>query len=96
MRFFHYPLSITHLSAISLLKDEGCESIYLFGSLVTGDFHENSDIDLGVTGLEPSLYFRTCSKLSNILKNQFDLVDFDVNQDFLKLLKSIDEIIQIG
>ena len=95
---YNYPIKYKNdiEAAISMLKSEGCSSIYLFGSLVTGDYHENSDIDLGVTGLAPNLYFRTCSKLSNILKNQFDLVDFDLNPEFLNLLKSIDEIIQIG
>jgi len=33
-------------TAASLLKDEGCQSIYLFGSLVTGKIHQNSDIDI--------------------------------------------------
>jgi predicted nucleotidyltransferase len=31
--------------ATNLLKNEGCQSIYLFGSMVTGKIHENSDIE---------------------------------------------------
>ena len=33
--------------AAFLLKNEGCKDIFLFGSLVTGKFHQNSDIDIG-------------------------------------------------
>ena len=34
--------------ATNLLKDEGCKSVFLFGSLVTGKNHEFSDIDIGI------------------------------------------------
>jgi predicted nucleotidyltransferase len=37
--------------ATDLLKNEGCKNIYLFGSLITGKIHENSDIDIGIKGL---------------------------------------------
>ena len=37
--------------ATNLLKNEGCKDIFLFGSLVTGRFHKNSDIDIGITGV---------------------------------------------
>ena len=61
--------------AASCLKEEGCSEVFLFGSLVTGKYTLTSDIDLGVLGLPPKKYIRTCSKLSNILENEFDLVD---------------------
>ena len=38
-------------NATNLLKNEGCKSIFLFGSLVTGRMHDNSDIDIGIRGL---------------------------------------------
>ena len=34
--------------APSLLKSEGCEAVYLFGSLVTGNIRDDSDIDIGI------------------------------------------------
>ena len=34
--------------AVEFLKNEGCEAVFLFGSFVTGDFHESSDIDIGI------------------------------------------------
>jgi predicted nucleotidyltransferase len=38
-------------TAVWVLKKEGCKSLYLFGSPVTGKNHDNSDIDIGIKGL---------------------------------------------
>lgn len=40
--------------------------VYLFGSLSEGVFHEGSDIDLAVEGLEPHLYFKALAKLNEV------------------------------
>ena len=40
--------------------------VYLFGSLAEGFFHEDSDIDLAVEGLEPRLYFKALAKLHEV------------------------------
>lgn len=77
------------------LKEEGCTGIYIFGSLVTGKYNESSDIDFGIKGLSPKKYIRTYSKLNNIIKNRFDLIDFDENNDLYNLLDSIGEIVEI-
>lgn len=82
--------------AASCLKEEGCSAIFLFGSLVTGKYTALSDIDIGVMGLPPKKYIRTCTKLSNILENEFDLVDFDENEGLYNLLCSIGEIVEVG
>ena len=78
------------------LKEEGCTSIFLFGSLATGRYSDLSDIDIGIKGLSPKNYIRTYSKLNNILENEFDLVDFDENIDLYNLLHSIGEVVEIG
>jgi len=82
--------------AASCLKEEGCAEVFLFGSLVTGEHSDSSDIDLGITGLPPQKYIRTYSKLNNIVKNRFDLVDFDENRGLYDLLNSIGEIEKVG
>ena len=82
--------------AKNLLKKEGCQSIYLFGSLVTGEVNENSDIDIGIKGLPPEKFIRVYSKLDNSLSNNVDLVDFDENHKFFSLLDSLGEVIEIG
>ena len=82
--------------AKDLLKKEGCQSIYLFGSLVTGKIHQNSDIDIGIKGLPAEKFIRVYAKLDRSLSNNVDLVDFDENSKFFALLDSLGEVIQIG
>jgi predicted nucleotidyltransferase len=82
--------------ATKLLKNEGCESVFLFGSLVTGKIHNNSDIDIGIKGYPTGKFFRLYSKLYFNFDNKIDLVDFDANDDFYIMLNKIGEVIQIG
>jgi predicted nucleotidyltransferase len=79
-----------------LLKNEGCKAVYLFGSMVTGDIHQNSDIDIGVIGLPAKKYFRVYASLDKELSNKVDLVDFDLYEDFYNLLNSLGEVAEIG
>ncbi len=81
--------------AAFFLKSEGCRAVYLFGSLVTGTYHENSDIDIGIKGLQPEKFLRVYSKLDDKLSNEVDLVDFDVNNKFYNLLNSLGEVVEI-
>ena len=82
--------------ATNLLKNDGCQSIYLFGSLVTGKNHDGSDIDIGIKGLPKGKFFETCSKVYFALDNEIDIVDFDSNDDFYSLLKRLGEVVEIG
>jgi predicted nucleotidyltransferase len=82
--------------ATNLLKNEGCKSIFLFGSLVTGKIHGNSDIDIGIAGLPPQKFFRVYADLDKELSNRVDLVDFDLNKDFFLLLNSLGEVVELG
>ena len=83
-------------SAIAMLRNAGCTEIYLFGSQATGNTHTNSDLDLGVKGLPPQLFFRMHWKLEEILNMPVDLVDFDFQKDFFELLHKIGELKKIG
>ena len=83
-------------TATNLLKNEGCQSIYLFGSLVTGKIRDESDIDIGIKGLPPESFFRVYAKLDNNLLNDVDLIDFDENNKLYNLLNSLGEVIEIG
>jgi len=82
--------------ATNLLKSEGCQSIYLFGSLVTGKSHDGSDIDIGIKGLPKGKYFETCAKVYFAIDNNIDIVDFDNNADFYNLLNRLGEVVEIG
>jgi len=83
-------------NATSLLKKEGCEAIFLFGSLVTGKFRDDSDIDIGVKGLPEGKFLSLYSQLYFDFENKIDLVDFDTNPDFFSMLNRIEEVVQIG
>ncbi len=82
--------------ATTILKDAGCTEIYLFGSQALNIANENSDIDLGVKGLHPSLFFRVHLQLENELDMKVDLVDFDYQKSFFNLLQGIGELKKIG
>ena len=83
-------------NATTLLKNEGCEAVFLFGSLVTGKIHDDSDIDIGIKGLPKGKFFEVYSRLYFDIENKIDLVDFDLNSDFYSMLNSIGEVVQIG
>ena len=79
-----------------MLKNEGCTSVYLFGSMVTGKVHAHSDIDIGVKGLPPEKFFKTYSELYTGFDNEINLVDFDSDSHFFSLLKKLNEVVEIG
>lgn len=82
-------------SAVTILKNAHCKSIYLFGSVATNNPHEKSDIDIGVCGLEPERFFSVYAQLSSELEHSVDLVDFDEQKDFFALLTKLNEAVQI-
>jgi len=83
--------------AVEILKSRGCTEVYLFGSLAYGKYHENSDIDLGIIGLEPQIYFRTWAEIDREVKCEIDLVDFDGEDNrFAKFILQIGECIRVG
>ena len=83
-------------NATDLLKKEGCNAVFLFGSMVTGKIRDDSDIDIGVRGLPKGKFLEMYSRLYFDFENKIDLVDFDANSDFYSMLNSIDEVVQIG
>jgi predicted nucleotidyltransferase len=83
-------------NATNLLKNEGCKEIFLFGSLVTGKIHDDTDIDIGIKGLPKGKFFEVYSRLYFDIENKIDLVDFDANTDFYSMLNRVGEVVQIG
>jgi predicted nucleotidyltransferase len=68
--------------AIGILKSEGDVEIYLFGSLVAGNVHQRSDIDIAVRGLPPACCFEIFGRLPVPLDHPVDLVDLDPGSSF--------------
>jgi len=71
------------LSAVKILKEAGCGEIFLFGSLASGQYHADSDIDLAVKGLTPGKYFEVGGQLMILLKHPFHLIKLDDPQSRL-------------
>ena len=82
--------------ANGFLKNEGCKTVFLFGSMVTGKIHDKSDIDIGIKGLPPERFFKVYSKLYMNLDNGFHLVDFDCDNEFFSLLERLGEVVEVG
>jgi predicted nucleotidyltransferase len=58
------------------LKKLGGKRVILFGSLATGTFGKDSDVDIAVEGLSVDAYFKALGILEETLDNvTFDLVD---------------------
>ena len=83
-------------NATNLLKNEGCKEVFLFGSLVTGKIHDDTDIDIGIKGLPKGKFFEVYSRLYFDIENKVDLVDFDANTDFYSMLNRVGEVVKIG
>jgi len=73
--------------AKDILLREGCKEIYIFGSLVEGNYTEISDIDIATVGLSKSKFFRVYGELLEKLNRPIDLVALDFENDFSRILK---------
>ena len=83
--------------AIKILKENGAKEVFLFGSMVNGKFHENSDIDLAVKGLQEKNFFKVASILNFELKNQIDLVDLDDKENrFSQMILKLGGLLKVG
>jgi predicted nucleotidyltransferase len=74
-------------AAAAVLKAAGADAVYLFGSAAHGTMRADSDVDLAVTGIRPSLFFRAMSQAEDILQRPLDLIDLDVDTPFTRYLK---------
>ena len=73
--------------AKNILLREGCKEIYIFGSIVNGDYTEISDIDIATVGLSKSKYFKVYGELLEKLNRSIDLVGLDYENDFSRVIK---------
>ena len=61
-------------------------SIFLFGSSIEKD-KESNDIDIGVKGIEPRLFFKFYAELFKHLSKPVDLIDLSKKSLFNDLVK---------
>lgn len=63
--------------AVQILKENGANEIFVFGSIANGKFNENSDIDIAVKGLDEKIFYKIAGILMFELENKIDLIDLD-------------------
>ena len=73
--------------AAEILKAEGAQEVYLFGSEAVGTAGKTSDVDFAVAGLPPASFYRVVVLLSGILRRPLDLVDLDESTPFTDFLR---------
>jgi uncharacterized protein len=73
--------------AAAILKEEGAEEIFVFGSAAEGKLAEHSDIDMAVSGIPPERFYAAAGRIYGIGGRQFDLIDLDDTNEFVEYLK---------
>lgn len=71
---------------VQCAKKYNATSVFLFGSSIE-EGREANDIDLGVKGIRPQVFFKFYAKLINYLSKCVDLVDLSQKSLFNDLLE---------
>ena len=82
--------------AAAELKIAGAREIYVFGSAAKGMENVASDLDLAVSGLPPSLFYRMGARVSDLIGRSVDLIDLDTNTPFTRYLRAENELVRVG
>lgn len=83
-------------SAIEILKSAGCKEIFIFGSLVTDTYREDSDIDFAIRGCMPENYFSLLGKLLTTLSRPVDLINLDREDAFSQYLEREGDLYRVS
>jgi predicted nucleotidyltransferase len=78
------------------LKSAGAREIYVFGSAARGASDAGSDIDLAVSGLPPSVFYRAGARVSDLTGCSVDLIDLDISTPFTRYLRMENELVRVG
>ena len=82
--------------AAAELKSAGAREIYVFGSAAKGTGEAASDLDLAVSGLPPSVFYRIGARVSDLTGLPVDLIDLDSNTPFTRHLRTENELVRVG
>jgi len=75
--------------AAAKLKTAGARKIYIFGSAAKGTGDAASNLDLAVSGLPPSVFYRMDARVN-------DLIDLDINTPFTHYFRTESELVRVG
>ncbi len=82
--------------AKSIILAAGAHEIYIFGSLASGEYDADSDIDIAITGLEKKKFFQVYGELLTRLKRSVDIVGLDYHTDFSKQIRTDKNLIRVA
>jgi predicted nucleotidyltransferase len=82
--------------AATELKTAGAREIYVFGSAAHGTGDAASDLDLAVSGLPPSVFYRMGARVSDLIGRSVDLIDLDRSTPFTRYLRTENELVRAG
>ena len=82
--------------AAAELKSAGAREIYVFGSAARGRGDTASDLDLAVSGLPPSVFYRMGARVSDLIGRSVDLIDLDRSTPFTRYLRTENELVRVG
>ena len=55
-----------------------------------------ADLDLAVSGLPPSVFYRMGARVSDLIGRSVDLIDLDRNTPFTRYLRTETELVRVG
>lgn len=82
--------------AVRILKEAGCSEIFIFGSGVTGEIRDGSDIDLAIRGCPQGHFFQLLGRLLWELDHTVDLVNLDTHDAFAQFLLKEGVFVRVG
>jgi len=82
--------------AVKILKNVGCEEVYLFGSLAEGNVREGSDIDIAIRGCPSGMFFHALGRLMLELEHLIDLIDLDSDDNFSRYLEQEGALVHVS
>jgi predicted nucleotidyltransferase len=82
--------------AAAELKSAGAMEIYIFGSAAKGTCDATSDLDVAVSGLPPSIFYRMGARVSDLVGRSVDLIDLDRETPFTRYLRAENELVRVG
>jgi predicted nucleotidyltransferase len=83
-------------AAAKLFHQLGASEVFLFGSAVSGELRANSDIDMAVSGLPPSVYFSAVSQATELVGRPIDLVDLDDQSSLVRYLRMSGDLVRVS
>ncbi len=74
------------LKILELAKKYKLSSVYLFGSSLD-KYNKSNDIDLGIKGIPPKLFFKFYGELIRSLSKSVDLIDLSIKSSFSNVVE---------